>query len=147
MTPDEPIAHIARSPLPWRDPADNDTECGKPVSGFAKVIPWGEAVWLVKKHGMQRAAFLLCMTCCETANRYGWRIRARTRENEQLTFAESPTERIGREFGKRREQMDAELRAMGELVARHREEFDDLISGAVVPIAELRRQRGSRPAS
>ena len=133
---DAPLSHIARSVLPWRDPADNDTECGKAVSEFAKVITWDEAVALIKKHGRQRAAFLLCMTCAETTHRYGY-----DQPTGQVTFDGAPTERLSREFGKRREQTDRELRAMGELVVRYRGEFDDLLSGLVVPIAELRRAK------
>ncbi|MFA7296313.1 MAG: hypothetical protein WC211_03880 [Dehalococcoidia bacterium] len=145
MPADEPLAHIARSPLPWRDPTDNDTECGKPVSEFAKVITWGDAVALVNKHGQQRAAFMLCMTCAQTSERHGW--RANGSRHGQLTFDDSPTARIEREFGKRREQSDRELRAMAELVKRHRQEFDDLLAGRIVPIAELRRtKQGDRRA-
>jgi hypothetical protein len=132
----EPLAHIARSVLPWRDPTDNDTECGKAVSEFAKVITWEAALALVKQHGQQRAMFLMCMTCIETTRRYGYRTAV-----GQCTFDGEPTDRLSREFGKRREQTDKELRAMGELVRRYRPEFDDLLSGAVVPIAELRRTR------
>lgn len=132
----EPLAHIARAPLPWRAPDDNDTECGKPVADFAKVISWDEAAEYVRKYGQQRAAFMLCMTCCETARRWGYR-----EPTGQCTFEGAPTERLSREFGKRREQTDRELRAMGELVAQHRDEFDALLSGLVVPIAELRRKR------
>ncbi len=132
----EPLSHISRSPLPWRDPADNDTECGKSVAEFARVITWDEAIQMVKGLGRQRAAMFICMTCAETTHRWGHRDPA-----GQLTFDENPTERLGREFGKRREQTDRELRAMAELVQRHRQEFDDLLSGLVVPIAELRRTK------
>ena len=133
----EPISHIARAVLPWRDASDNDTECGKPVTEFARVVTFEEASALWKKHGQQRAAFILCMTCVSTAQRWSPRHAA------HLTFEGEPTERISREFGKRREQMDRELRAMAELVTRHRDEFDDLMAGRVVPIAELRRARES----
>lgn len=137
--PEGPLAHIARAPLPWRAPADNDTECGKHVSQFAKVISWDDAVALVKRHGQARAAFLLCVTCVETARRHGYRSPV-----GQCTFDGEPTERLSREFGKRREQTDRELRAMAELIARHRGEFDDLMTGVVVPIAEVRRQQQGR---
>lgn len=137
MTPEaEPLAHIARSVLPWRESEDNDTECGKRVSQFAKVITWDEAIALVNKHGRTRAVFLLCVTCVETTRRYGFRTAA-----GQTTFAGEPTERLAREFGKRREQTDGELRAMAELVRRYPEEFADLVAGRVVTIEELRRQQ------
>lgn len=137
---DEPISHIARSPLPWRAATDNDTECGKPVAEFAHVITWDEAIALVVKHGRQRAAFLLCMTCTSTSQRWMMRNDG-TRSEGQCTFEDMPTERLSREFGKRREQTDRELRAMGELVTRYRDEFDALMDGSVVPIAELRRKQ------
>ena len=136
---DEPLAHIARSPLPWREPTDNDTECGKSVADFARVISWDEALAIVRKHGQQRAAFVMCITCWQTTHRHGFRS-----PSGQATFEDEPTERLSREFGKRREQTDRELRAMAELVSRHREEFDDLLSGVVVPIAELRRSSRER---
>lgn len=135
---DEPLAHIARSQLPWRVDGDNDTECGKAISEFAKVITWDEAIALVKRHGRTRAAFLLCVTCAETAHRHGYHD-----PTGQCTFDGEPTERLSREFGKRREQTDRELRAMAELVTRYRGEFDDLLAGLVVPIAELRRTRNA----
>lgn len=141
MSPDEPLAHIARSLLPWRVGGDNDTECGKAVSEFAKVITWDEAIALVKKHGRTRAVFLLCVTCMETTHRYGYRT-----PTGQCTFDGEPTERLSREFGKRREQTDRELRAMAELVVRYRGEFDDLLAGLVVPISELRRTRKTKPS-
>lgn len=81
---DEPLAHIARSPLPYRYRGAGEEACA---------------------------------------------------------FETAPTERISREFGKRREQMDRELRAMAEIVNRHRQEFDDILSGVVTPIGDLRRQR------
>lgn len=134
MPKDEPLAHIARDPLPWRADGDNDTECGKPISEFAKVITFAEAEALRKKHGVQRAAFLLCMNCNDTTRRYGF-----ASPTGQGTFDEEPTARISREFGRRREQMDRELRALAELARVHRREFNDLMEGRVVPIAELRR--------
>lgn len=138
--PDAPLSHIARAVLPWRDPADNDTECGKHVADFAKVITWDEARVLVKKHGRQRAAFVLCMTCVETTRRHGSRTQF-----GQVTFTEEPVERLSREFGKRRSQTDAELRAMAEIVRRYPDEFADLLAGRVMPIEELRRvRRGQR---
>ena len=132
----EPLSHIARSPLPWRPPADNYTECGKPVTEFASVISWDEAVTLVKKHGIQRAAFVLCVTCAETTRRWGHR-----EQEGQCTFAAEPSKRLSREMGKRREQTDRELRALWEVASRHQEEFDALLAGALVPIAEWQRQR------
>lgn len=143
--PKEPLSHIARAPLPWRAPADNDTECGKPVSEFASVISWDEAVELVKAHGQQRSAFLLCMTCLQTAPRHGWRVRDTHGVPAQMTFEDFPSDRIARDLGKRREQTDRELRALAELVTRHRQEFDDLMAGRIVPIADLRRAKNPSP--
>lgn len=140
--PKEPLAHIARSPLPWRAAADNDTECGKPVGDFAKVVSWAEAVAFVKEFGQARAAFMLCVTCSQTATRYGWRLPGRNVYDEQLTFDASPTARLEHERAKRREQLDGELRAMAILVQRYPDEFADLVSGRVVPISELRRVKG-----
>ena len=133
----EPLAHIARDPLPWRDPTDTDTECGKPASQFAKVIPAEEAVAMWRRLGAQRASLFLCMTCKDSLNRWG---RSLGPTYVLPTFANKPLERFNRETGKRAEQLDIELRALGELVTRHRQEFEDLVSGRVVPIAEVQRK-------
>ena len=121
----EPVTHILRAALPWRDPADIDTECGHNPADFAKCITQEEAVDQIKEMGIQRAGLFLCMTCLQTLDRWNWRIDRKG----ILTFEISPLERLGREGVRRREQTDRELRALGELAKRHPAEFEALING------------------
>lgn len=138
--PKAPLRHIARDPLPWRAPDDNTTECGRDVTDVASYFTRGEALELVKKHGQQRAAFLLCMTCVDRTNTYHWRGTDNGAYHGQTTWADEPMERLNHEHGRRRLQLETELRAMAELVAAHPEEFAALLAGTIVPIGELQRQ-------
>lgn len=135
----EPLRHIARSPLPWRSVDDNDTECGKAVAEFAVVISWGEASAMIADLGIQRAGLFICMTCLETTRRWGYR-----EPSGQCTFEAEPAERLSRELGKRRKQLNHELWAVAALIQLYRDEFegilDDINAGRLVPIAELRHQ-------
>jgi hypothetical protein len=111
----EPLNHILRSPLPWRD--SELTECGKSASQFAKVVTRDEAVRQHKEMGMQRFALFFCMTCISTANRW-------------TTWDTNPIERLSREgYGDSQELATRELKAIAVLVAAHREEFDDMVTG------------------
>jgi hypothetical protein len=130
--PDEPLSHIRRPDLPWR--TSRMTECGRPIDDVKKVMERREALALVEKHGKQRAAFLLCMTCTTTARQY-------------RTWEEDPAGALAREFfGATDPKLGAELRALGALVAAHREEFDGFLEGlnTTVDLAAARRERARR---
>ena len=53
--------HIERLKPPWR--TTRLTECGRDIAEFAIVLSREEAVSKIKKEGVQRAAYSLCMTC------------------------------------------------------------------------------------
>jgi hypothetical protein len=132
MPDDEPLSHIRRPDLPWR--TSRLTECGRPTADVKKFMERQEALALVKKHGIKRAAFLLCMTCMTTANQY-------------RTWEEDPAGALAREFfGATDPKLSEELRALGALVNAHREEFDGFLEGlgSTVDLAAARRQRARR---
>lgn len=133
----EPLAHIIRPVLPWRVSADT-TECGRRIVDVATAVPLPEAQAIWKRHGKQRAAFLLCSTCVSTANRYG-----------HDYMKDDIAKVLQREINwQGNERLNAELRALGLLVEAHRDEFDAAVSGlgSIVPMDDLRRARRDREA-
>lgn len=137
---DEPLTHIARTSLPWRD--SGLTICGKPVAQYAAglVVNLADARVSVRRLGKQRFAMTHCMTCASNADRW-------------TEWDDDPRERMAREIGylgmtKTDPIIDAELRAIALLIASHRDEFDALVeahaSGDVVTMQELRRRRAVR---
>lgn len=137
---DEPLKHIARTPLPWRE--SGKTVCGKPISQYVKglVLSLEEAFALSRRLGAQRFALTHCMTCAHNANRW-------------TRWEDSPVARMEREvtggaFGKRESILEHELRSIADLIAAHREEFDERVesyaNGDVTTMAGLRRKRAQR---
>lgn len=129
----DPLDHIARPRLPWRD--ESLTECGKPAASVASVISRDQAHAKVKKQGKQRAAMSTCMTCWNAAERH-------------RDWAASPTEVIDRETNgcmwpqRDDTQLDRELRAIAALVEAYRAEFDGyLMALEDTPRLDSRRQR------
>jgi hypothetical protein len=65
----EPVDHILRPHLPWR--ADGGiTECGYNASKV-QTITRDEYFARLKDLGRQRCALMTCMTCADTAQRWG----------------------------------------------------------------------------
>lgn len=118
----EPVDHILRPQLPWRDPAAGTiTECGY---GASKVATLTSAAYFqrLKDYGQQRTAMMTCMTCSSTAARWG-------------TWDDDPRQAIQREIEwecrYRRERgrlLADELIVIADLIAAHREEFDARLS-------------------
>lgn len=132
----EPVDHILRVPLPWRE-ASEITECGlEAVRG--QFITREAFVQRVKELGQQRAALLTCMTCAQTAGRHG-------------IWADDPRQGIAREIewegsGRwshrdRGQHLKDELLAIAALIEAHRDEFD-----ASVKATEGRREWLERKA-
>ena len=67
----EPVDHILRPRLPWR-PADEApiTECGYDATKVT-TLSRGEFFQRERDLGKQRTAMLTCMTCSDTARRWG----------------------------------------------------------------------------
>lgn len=143
MSTDEPLTHITRTPLPWRDATK--TVCGRPINQYpdSLVVNLTDARAMRRRLGQQRFALAICMTCAHNVDRW-------------VDWDENPIARMEREvtgggFGKREPTVEAELRAIAALIERHRAEFDEIVegyvSGDVMTIAQLRNQRARRVTS
>lgn len=121
----DPVDHVLRPSLPWRA-ASAITECGYDASKV-KTLTREEFFQRVKDLGQQRAAMITCMTCSDTAKRWG-------------TWADDPRVAIHREIAWERGEsywnhgrtdrgqlLKDELIAIAALVAAHRDEFDATI--------------------
>jgi hypothetical protein len=144
--PDEPLDHVLRAALPWRD-GPVLTECGKLPADGMPVLTVPEFVAKVKRQGQQRASMSTCMTCWNTAQRHhtswdadpvavisreaGW-----ARTWSPGVIRDDPTARL----------FHTELLAIAELISRHRDEFDGLVDGigAAPSLDDRRRDRRRR---
>jgi hypothetical protein len=121
MADDNKITHVMRAPLPWR-PAKL-TECGllaheHPTSSVEDFIA------KVKREGQQRASYSTCMTCWNAAKRhFGDRFYSMHPIERELQWSKSRSARSG---AKGPTIID-ELTAIGELVERHRDEFNAIL--------------------
>ena len=115
----EPVDHILRPQLPWREGDAAVTECGYDATKV-KAITRGEAQSRFKEFGKQRTAMMTCMTCIDTGQRYGtwdddprkavqreieWECRWRSNDNHGVRLRD-------------------ELLAAAELIEEHRADFD-----------------------
>ena len=121
----EPVDHILRPRLPWRDPAAKAlTECGLDASAVS-TLTRAEYDRRLKDYGQQRTAITTCMTCSNTAHRWrAWDDDPREAVGREVSW-ESPGYRRSADRGR---QLLDELIAMAELVERHRDEFDEIMA-------------------
>lgn len=142
----EPLKHLTRPPLPWRD-ADL-TRCGRPVAELRDdaVISFDGAKALIDRHGKQRAAFMLCMVCAQGGSPWT------TWDNDPVARLFRELESVGGTYSRffrdparaeRRDKVAAELRVIALLIEQHRDEFDEALAalsgGEVVNLAARRR--------
>jgi hypothetical protein len=129
----QPVDHILRPRLPWRDVGEEPiTECG--YDAMKVSVLTREAYFArLKDLGQQRCALLTCMTCADTARRWGtWDDDPRLALGREITWERGDyywSERTDR--GSR---LRDELTAIAELIAAHRDEFD----AALVEVAQRR---------
>lgn len=130
----EPVDHILRPQLPWRRDGAI-TECGYDA-GKVKTLTRDEYFARRKELGQQRCAMLTCMTCANTAARWG-------------TWQDDPRMAIAREVEwetpwreERSKRLRDELNAIADLVEAHRDEFD-----AHIALAEQRRAWNDKKSS
>lgn len=117
----EPVDHIMRPSLPWRSDAPI-TECGYD-SSKVKAITREEFFRRLKDYGQQRTAMLTCMTCSDTARRWG-------------AWSDDPRKALEREINweceyrrtDRGERLKDDLLAVAALIEAHREEFDAAVT-------------------
>ena len=104
--PKQSIVHVLRAPLPWRP--SRLTECGLLSE---KVIAKAELLFEIKDDA-------ICKTCWE-------RSRYRYRPTETPLEREIAWSRTNRQKDR---SIDFELKAIGELVEQHREDFDRMVA-------------------
>lgn len=117
----EPVDHILRPSLPWRNDAAI-TECGYDASKV-KTLTRPEYQQRLKDFGQQRTAMMTCMTCSDTAGRWG-------------TWDDDPRKALEREISwecrwrqsDRGVRLRDELLAIADLIAAHPEEFQAAIT-------------------
>lgn len=140
---DEPLTHIRRTPLPWRE--THKTVCGRPVSQYPDdlVVTLEQAKAMQRRLGQQRFALAICMTCAHNVGHW-------------VRWDDDPLGRMQREvtgggFGKVEPEIVNELRAIALLIDAHREEFDGLVAdfagGGITTMAQLRQKRAQRRTS
>jgi hypothetical protein len=121
----EPVDHIIRPSLPWRSPGTAITECGYDASKV-KAITRPEFFSRLKDLGQQRTAMLTCMTCSDTARRWGtWDDDPRLAIEREVTWERGGGYRARTDRG---ELLRDELIAVAALIEAHREEFDGLVT-------------------
>lgn len=126
----EPVDHILRPRLPWRHGGEI-TECGYDASKV-KVLTREEYTQRFKELGRQRCAMVTCMTCADTAARWGtWDDDPRKALEREITWEGAG--RWARED--RGQRLKDELLAIAALIEAHRDEFD-----ASITTAEQRRE-------
>jgi hypothetical protein len=120
----EPVDHILRPQLPWRTGEGAITECGYDASQV-KTITREEYFKRLQDMGQQRTSLFTCMTCADTAKRWG-------------TWDDDPGRALDREItwecggsywhsrNDRGFRLRDELMAIASLIESHREEFDEL---------------------
>ena len=116
----EPVDHIMRPQLPWRTVA-GVTECGY---NSAKVPTITRAAYFDRRKelGQQRCAMVTCMTCAQTAERWGsWEDDPRPAMQRELAWEYG--HHSWRERG-RGDLLRDELLAIAALIEAHRDEFD-----------------------
>lgn len=154
---DQPLKHLTRPKPPWAEL--ELTICGRPASDVAALTTPDEVRALVSKHGKQRAAFLVCMTC---ANRWRssseWRtdpaaITAYWLERMTLSYViglnHSQWDHHTPTITAEQDQVRRELHALANLVEAHRAEFDALVAGTgAIDLASRRNApRKTRPTT
>lgn len=121
----EPVDHILRPGLPWRDGVGAITECGLEATE-TKTISRAEYVQRRKELGPQRASMFTCMTCSQTSGRWqSWEQDPRVAMQREIEWERGAA--YWHERTDRGQRLKDELKAIASLVAAHREEFDALI--------------------
>ena len=120
----EPVDHIARPCLPWREGEAGLTECGFDALKV-KTLSREEFFARKKELGRQRTAMLTCMICSETTERHGtWGNDPRAAMQREITWEYGGGYRPRQDRGER---LKAELLVIASLIEAHRNEFDAAI--------------------
>lgn len=121
----EPVDHILRPRLPWRTDA-GITECRFDASKV-RTLSREEFQTRLKDYGRQRTAMMTCMTCSDTARRWGtWEDDPRKAIEREVQWE---TSWRGNEHGER---LRDDLIAIAALIEAHREEFEAHVERGVL---------------
>lgn len=142
------IDHVQRPLLPWR--VESVTECG--LEDASRTITRQEFYDRMVDLGQQRTAMTVCMTCFHTCQRHAGRPKSGASRADLVSafvnvWEHDPAGVIEREVqgwkSDRRDRMNSELRAIGFLVAAHRDEFDAALEGmeSAPSLADLRSKK------
>lgn len=119
----QPVDHILRPSLPWRQGEGAITECGYDASKV-QAITREEFIARTKELGMQRTAMLTCMTCSDTARRWcDWETEPRRALEREIVW-ETGGGYYRTPRSDRGERLKTELLAIVKLIENHRDEFD-----------------------
>lgn len=124
----EPVDHILRPSLPWRRDGEGAiTECGYDASKV-KTLTRVEFFQREKDLGKQRTAMLTCMTCSDTARRWGtWGDDPRLALQREIEW-ERGAAYYSRARDDRGQRLKDELIAIDALIEAHRGEFEATIT-------------------
>lgn len=121
----EPVDHILRPGLPWRNGAGAITECGLGAED-AKTITRAEFRQRRKDLGAQRAAMFTCMNCSQTSDRWEtWEQDPRVAMSREIEWERGGAYWHARDD--RGHRLRDELLAVAELIEAHREQFEAFI--------------------
>ena len=116
----QPVDHILRPQLPWRD-GPGITECGLDASKIS-TLTREEYFQRYKDMGQQRCALLTCMTCGDTARKWG-----RWADDPRKALAREINWESGWHRGAHGQLLRDELTAIADLIAAHRDEFTERV--------------------
>lgn len=121
----EPVDHILRPRLPWRDDEGAITECGYDASKV-RALTRNEFHARVKQLGERRTAMLTCMTCSDTVRRWqSWDVDPRKAIGREVEWEAGGA--YWRTRNDRGFRLLDELTAIATLIEAHRAEFDSLV--------------------
>ena len=123
----EPVDHILRPCLPWRD-VQFVTECGiNAVS--VKTLSRDEFKLRLKEMGQQRTAILTCMTCSHTMRRYtSWEEDPRLAIEREIAWEGASWNAYSESIRNTRGTLlRDELEAIALLIESHKPEFKELV--------------------
>jgi len=125
----EPVDHILRPRLPWRAAdAPSITECGYDASKVP-TLTREQFFQRQKDMGERRTAMMTCMTCADTARRWGtWDDDPRLAMEREITWERGNS--YWRARNDRGQLLKDELTAINALIEAHRDEFDATIAEA-----------------
>ncbi len=120
----EPVDHILRPRLPWRDPAAPAiTECGYDASKVT-TITRDEYAKRRKNLGYQRTGLITCMTCSQAADRWApWEVDPRKAVEREIAW-----EGAWRAGDNRGQRLRDELVAIAALIAQYPEDFKTIMA-------------------